>query len=562
MKGSGVTVLDQFCGAGGSSIGATKAGANVVVALNHWDKAIATHQANFQQTYHECTDISAVNPKRYPATTFLITSPECTAHSLAKGTKKQPYKYDLWGNLVLNPADERSRATMWDVVRFAEAHRHEIIITENVVDVHRWEPWDAWLHAMALLGYKWECVYINSMFVHPTPQSRDRIYIVFYRAGNPKPNLTLRPRSWCSRCERNVGALQTWKNPRKRWGRYGSRHGQYIYTCPRCHLEIIPDYYPALNAIDWSIPTPRIGDRKQPLEQSTLDRIQLGLERYNGQYLVFEKGDAVGRRPPYIVKLCQNSGVIELDAPLHAQVAAGSQHGLVIPAQLMGEPERALDALGVEGSSYAPMPLLVRNYSGGAALSKPVTEPTGTITTNDHHALLLPFMTSYYGTDTMRSSLQALGTQTSIEKHALVMPIPFIASSYNGPSRNAVRSVEGALPTIPANREVHSFVQPSYEARVEDCGFRMLQPSEIQRAMAFPQEYTILGNKKDQVRQLGNAVTPPVMEFIFRRCLASLEGPQPSSNRASDGSFVSHPEWEDWMLDADYDPWENDALGA
>jgi site-specific DNA-cytosine methylase len=42
--------------------------------------------------------------------------------------------------------------------------------------------------------------------------------------------------------------------------------------------------------------------------------------------------------------------------------------------------------------------------------------------------------------------------------------------------------------------------------------FRMLTSEEIKTAMAFPPDYVITGNKREQVRQLGNAVTPPVMQ--------------------------------------------------
>jgi DNA (cytosine-5)-methyltransferase 1 len=80
-----VTVTDQFCGAGGSSLGASLAGAEIKLAINHWKLAVETHNTNFPNTDHDCTDISAVDPRRYPATDIMITAPECTNHSLAKG---------------------------------------------------------------------------------------------------------------------------------------------------------------------------------------------------------------------------------------------------------------------------------------------------------------------------------------------------------------------------------------------------------------------------------------------------------------------------------------------
>ena len=71
-------------------------------------------------------------------------------------------------------------------------------------------------------------------------------------------------------------------------------------------------------------------------------------------------------------------------------------------------------------------------------------------------------------------------------------------------------------------RPVHYLVQPDSTPAVEDCGFRMIQPHEIHRAMAFPPGYTVLGNQRDQVKQYGNAVTPPAMQLLMDRCMATL----------------------------------------
>src|SRR5581483_8688063 len=269
-----VTVTDQFCGAGGSSLGASLAGAEIKLALNHWKLAVETHNTNFPNTDHDCTDISAVDPRRYPATDILITSPECTNHSLAKGKiRKWQQQLDMFGKLDLDPSEERSRATMWDVCRFAEAHHYKIIIVENVVEARHWAPFPAWLQAMQLLGYEHQVVYLNSMFAHPTPQSRDRMYVIFWKKSLRRPNLDIRPLAYCQKCSQNVHAVQCWKNPTKKWGKYGA---QYRYCCPQCAGEVTPYYYCAANAIDWSLPAPRIGDRPRPLKEKTLKRIRIG----------------------------------------------------------------------------------------------------------------------------------------------------------------------------------------------------------------------------------------------------------------------------------------------
>lgn len=44
----------------------------------------------------------------------------------------------------------------------------------------------------------------------------------------------------------------------------------------------------------------------------------------------------------------------------------------------------------------------------------------------------------------------------------------------------------------------------------------------VQRAMAFADDYTVLGTSKDKVKQLGNAVTPPAMEWLVQQAVKSL----------------------------------------
>ena len=301
MKHSYLTITDQFCGAGGSSQGARKlsrkmgGGLEVTLAMNHWRLAIETHNTNFPQTDHDCADISACDPRRYQSTDILITSPECTNHSLAKGVKrKYQQTNNLFGNLTIDPAAERSRATMWDVPRFAEIHNYNLIIVENVVEARQWVMWDAWLHAMHNLGYDHKCVYLNSMHVLPTPQSRDRMYVMFWKKGNRSPNLDLCPKAYCSCCDQEVEAIQSWKNPKKKFGKYRQ---QYIYRCPRCTNEVEPYYYSAFNVIDWSKPGERIGDRKKPLAANTIKRIEWGLERCSdSSFVIYTDNSSVLNR--------------------------------------------------------------------------------------------------------------------------------------------------------------------------------------------------------------------------------------------------------------------------
>ncbi|KAI9129844.1 DNA (cytosine-5-)-methyltransferase [Acaryochloris sp. CCMEE 5410] len=446
-KKSYITVTDQFCGCGGSSSGAAQAGCEIVMAINHWEKAVETHNTNFPNTAHDCTDISACDPRRYPSTDILITSPECTNHSLAKGRKRKNLgQMDLFNPQTIDPAEERSRATLWDIVRFSEVHQYNFVVVENVVEVRHWILFDSWLNAMHTLGYDHEAVFFNSMFAE-APQSRDRVYIVFWRRNNPKPNLSFTPLAHCSQCG-EVEAIQSWKNPFKKWGRYGKRN-QYVYRCPSCAQVVEPYYTPAHTAIDWSYPSTKVGERKRPLKPATLERIRKGLQKFNNPVLV---ETAYGNDTSSRVRSVE--GIL----PTHTA--------------------RQTMALAT--------PFIVRNYTGAQAAS--IRDPLPTITTVDHNSLVQPFLTSYYS------------------------------------GSDQVCGMDAAIPTITA-ADRHALVQPDHSISVEDCYFRMLQPHEIQAAMAFAQDYKVLGNKRERVKQLGNAVTPPVMRMILTRCLESLSSP-------------------------------------
>jgi DNA (cytosine-5)-methyltransferase 1 len=299
VLGGGFTFSDLFCGAGGSSIGATLAGGELLLGVNHWRSAIDDHAENFPDADHDCADVSALTTaqiRRYPDSDVLLASPECTNHSLAKGARRRkPQAASLWED---GPAgddeQDRSRATMWDVCRFAEqkllkGKPYKAIVVENVVDAFRWGADDngllfaAWRSAIESMGYRSEIVWLNSMFAWPTPQSRDRMYVVFVQNKIRRPNLEIEPVSWCPSCERVVNGRRVWKRPARphetaQGKPVGARYGvQYLFGCPDCRAIVLPAVYPAATAIDFSIPAPLIGDRDRPLKVNSYERVRRGL---------------------------------------------------------------------------------------------------------------------------------------------------------------------------------------------------------------------------------------------------------------------------------------------
>lgn len=551
-RSSSLTVTDQFCGAGGSSQGAVAAGAEVRLAMNHWDLAIETHNTNFPDTDHVLADISNVDPRRYPTTDILITSPECTNHSLAKGQKRKNLaQLPLFGDYQYDPSAERSRATMWDVPRFAEFHDYRLIIVENVVDARYWRLWDAWLQAMHALDYEHQIVYFNSMFAHPTPQSRDRMYIVFWKRGNKAPDLDIRPPAFCTKCSKDIEAFQSWKKGLP-WGRYRK---QYVYRCPVCHEEVTPYYYAAANAIDWSDLGTRIGDRKKPLKPKTLERIQYGLDKF-GRQPAFTQVDyshsSTPRTKPLTEALPTQSTrqTFALSTPpfltsvnyfdprprgideaLPTQTTA-NKLALTVPPFILGyytrqnpavqEVSDALPTQSTQPRHYLVTdPYFIKYYGGNRTAIPATSEPLSTVLATDHHGMVVPppYIIELRRTGKARSTKDPLATVTAGgNHHGLVVP-PFLSSYYGQKQASAISD---AVPTV-TTMDKHALVSPDGDLRVEDCYFRMLQPHEIQSAMGFNEDYEVLGNKRDKVKQLGNAVTPPVMKMLIERCVATFQ---------------------------------------
>lgn len=471
-----VTAIDFFCGAGGSSTGMVAAGVEVRGAANHWALAIETHNTNHPSTEHYLDDLMQAHPANFPYADICWMSPECTNHSLAKGRKRKNItQMDLWGNTQVDPDEERSRGTMREVVEFAEYHQYPIVIVENVVDIRHWAHYDDWLLAMQNLGYAYRTLYLNAQFLG-VPQSRDRWYTVFWRKGNKAPALDFRPAAWCEQ-HGEVQAVQAFK--RQQWGRYGKGR-QYVYRCPACGCEVYPSTVPAAAVIDWSIPAPLIGERERPLKPRTIERIKAGLRKFAGEAVQVELSHG-SNDPAQMVDTVQH--------PMRTQTTAQTL-GLAVP------------------------PFLMSYYTRDNAQSR-TDEPLPVVTTEKRHALVLPpFITPLRGTAVSTGIDQPLSTiVAAASQHALVM------SYYGGNSVYAL--VSQPLPTMRTVAH-EALIQVDSDAVVEACGFRMLEPDELKRGMSFPDEYIILGSKRDQVRQVGNAVACNVAEWITWRCVEAL----------------------------------------
>lgn len=573
------TVTDLFCGAGGSSLGAHAAGATGRLALNHWERAIETHNTNFPDMDHDCADVSALTTARirsYPHSDILLASPECTNHSLAKGARRRkPRAASLFDDGPSGDDEQdRSRATMWDVCRFAEqkelaGHPYKAIIVENVVDAYKWGPEDngelfqAWLSAVRAIGYDHEIVFLNSMFAGKVPQSRDRMYVVFWRKGARKPDLRVQPLSYCVGCAKVVPGIQSFKKLDYIWGRYGP---QYFYTCPECHQPVIPGAHPAEQAIDWSLPTERIGDRDRPLKENTRQRIRRGLERL--------------LREPFAIRLTHGKTPKPLTLPLvtlttrhdmaMVMPVAGNTHestpgnraratdrqpldtfhgtldrAMIVPPMGSVTPRDAGTLPGPtqttstrpaivmanrannvgKPSGEAPAPpvltgehlaVVMRNNTprgNPGQMLTPVHEPTRTFTASNPQSLVIPYHSSSGPRDPEKEPAPTVDT-----RDRLGMVVPMVR---NGRARDTKLDV---IPTMATEGPPAVVEAELTEEDIDNCRFRMFALHEVAAAMAMTEhhtggEYIVTGNKRERMAQYGNAVTPPAMELLVGRVL-------------------------------------------
>lgn len=473
-----LTLMDWFCGAGGSSQGAHAVpGVEVTRAANHWERAIESHAANFPTVDHYRGDIREAPVERWPVTDIFWASPECPQWSNARGKKRDfdtSLQPDLFGETAPPEEVERSRALMEEVPLYLRGvqERGGLVkagVVENVVDVRAWDQWDRWLNEIRKLGYHTRVIAMNSMHANPVrthraPQSRDRLYVAYWHRSigrTPDWDKWLRPPAWCPTCEEWVRALQSFKQPGRDMGRYRQ---QYVYRCPRaaCRNSVIePEVLPALVAIDWNLPGQRIGDRAKPLAPKTLARIEAGLKKFARPITLEAAGNTFERRP--------GVRTWPVDQPLTTQTTTATKalayDPMIVPAggtwrddaTSVAEPMPTRTTRENDGVAVLPF---ITELRGGSNV-RPVTDPLATVATSGgHHGLAVPPLLvpveGREGKDAAPADAP-MRTQTARNETGLAW-LPFIAELRGGSSD--ARSVADPLAAVTASGNHHGLVTP------------------------------------------------------------------------------------------------------
>ncbi len=165
-----IKFVDLFCGGGFGGRGAVDAGAVPILAVDAWELAAKTYASNFPSADVICSPIEELDPielaSRYKPD-VLLTSPECTSHSIARGAK---------------PGCEKSKETAIGIIPWIEAMRPRWLIVENVNRMKKWGRHNELVSTIESYGYTVNDLLLNAA-EFGTPQSRKRMFLVCDRDG-------------------------------------------------------------------------------------------------------------------------------------------------------------------------------------------------------------------------------------------------------------------------------------------------------------------------------------------------------------------------------------------
>ncbi len=164
------TFVDLFCGAGFGARGAVRGGGIPLLGLDAWDLATQTYKANFPQADILTEKIEDVSPSELGTQyrpDVLLTSPECTSHSIARGAR---------------PGSEKSRETAIGIVSWVKAMEPRWVIVENVNRMKKWDRHNELVLSIEREGYVVSDLMLNSA-EFGSAQARKRMFLVCDREG-------------------------------------------------------------------------------------------------------------------------------------------------------------------------------------------------------------------------------------------------------------------------------------------------------------------------------------------------------------------------------------------
>lgn len=595
-----LVAVDLFSGFGGLTEGIRRAGFTTIMAANHNRYKTQVHEANHPDAEHWIANLVDPDAADYhsardlPAADLLVAGVSCVNHSQANTQRAYTTGASLFD---MDDPDydarvtrsERDRATANCVLAYAAQHHPRMILVECTTELVSWGPaipgkrkvgdgstYRWWLRQFDTLGYRYRELRLNSMFFG-VPQSRDRLYVVFWDRKLPAPDLDHCPLSWCPRCDEAVEARWSWRTGVPPTGsvRFGK---QYDYRCPSCRAPVAPPATPSLAALDLTDLGARIGDRKKPLAAATMARAERcrarfadfpavlmpakathGVERHPWQPLATQTSQqetallttgavmvAAGNTFEHPGSDCRSRG---LDQPLWTQPATNTT-GLLTPPvavtvdNFQGSPRGVDESLPTQGGSETLALVSARVMPNRThATSRDVSESMETVVAGAGSG----------GLGVLSSGVVPFRQNTIPAVHAESMPtvtadqVPGLLTAQgalfggfykqNGSTgaETAPHPLTDPFGTL-TSRDTTALLMAEWRAALadltlDDCHFRMMAAHEVGRGCGFDVDFpgyqgrfVVWGSAREQVDGYGNAVSPQVGEWIGGRLRAVLHG--------------------------------------
>ena len=510
--------IDLFCGAGGTSTGVERARLNgkscakVIACVNHDPNAIKSHAANHPNTKHFTEDIRTLDTaplvriynkehaKNPTAKLVLWASLECTNFSKAKGGQ---------------PRNADSRTLAEHLFRYIEALKPHYIYIENVEEFMCWGDLDEngkpvsrdkgrlymkWVNQVCMFGYRFAHALLNSAN-YGAYTSRTRFFGIFASGNLP---IAFPEATHCKggqNADMFSPGLKPWNAVRE--------------------------------VLDLQNEGTSIFQRKKPLSEKTLERIYAGLIKFvaGGKEQFLIKWNSWSQSGKYIAP--------DIDYPCPV-VATQNRLGIAkvqfLSKQFSGDPDsKNINTSEPAGTitckdhhAVINTVFLDNQFGNGQATS--LDDPCPCLITKDHYSLVTSrFFANEYSAGGQTSSIDTAAPAilttpkqklVSVDKFMMNPQYKSAGGSIDNPCFTLIARMDKMPPYIvstehgevaiviyhddtAATRKIKGFMALY---GIADIKMRMLNIEELKRIMGFGSDYVLVGTQTEQKKYIGNAV--------------------------------------------------------
>lgn len=167
-------VLDLFCCAGGSSLGAEAAGCEVVAGVDLWEEALVAFEDNHPNARPILGDVSKIDPgdvlEQIGYVDIILASPPCTGFSSASGGTK-------W--------HDGSKDLVFSLLSWLDVFQPKWVVVENVTQIAKWSRINEFFYELVKIGYNGKAFVLQALD-YGAYADRERWFLLLSRDGEKK----------------------------------------------------------------------------------------------------------------------------------------------------------------------------------------------------------------------------------------------------------------------------------------------------------------------------------------------------------------------------------------